>query len=87
MAQWVKNPVLSLQQLGSLLWCGFDHRPQNFHILQAWLKKKNPFSVILVGFQKGAKEDAYISSTDLPRNYLSFSLMRMKCKLHSVKLY
>ena len=24
MEQWVKDPALSLQQFGSLLWCGFD---------------------------------------------------------------
>ena len=23
-AQWVKDSALSLQRLGSLLWCGFD---------------------------------------------------------------
>ena len=33
MAQWVKDPVLSLQWLGSLLWCRFDPWPRNFHVL------------------------------------------------------
>ena len=28
----VKDPVLSLQRLGSLLWCGFDPWPWNFHM-------------------------------------------------------
>ena len=27
MAQWVKDPALSVQQLGSLLWLGFDPWP------------------------------------------------------------
>ena len=35
MAQWVKDLALSLQWLGSLLWCGFDP----WHMLQAWSKK------------------------------------------------
>jgi len=26
-AQWVKDPALSLQQLGSLPWCGFNPWP------------------------------------------------------------
>ena len=38
--QWLKDLVLSLQQLGSLLWCGFHLWPGNFHILQAQPKKK-----------------------------------------------
>lgn len=40
MAQRVKDPALSLQQLGSLLWCGFDPRPGNSHMLQAWPKER-----------------------------------------------
>ena len=42
-AQWVKDPVLSLQQLGSLLGCGFDPWPRNFHMLQTWPEKKCSF--------------------------------------------
>ena len=36
--QQVKDPVLSLQQLGSLLWHGFDLWPRNFHM--AWVCQK-----------------------------------------------
>ena len=32
MAQQVKEPVLSLQQLRSLLWHGFNPWPSNFHM-------------------------------------------------------
>ena len=32
LAQWVKDPMLSLQQLGSLLWHGFSLWPGNFHM-------------------------------------------------------
>ena len=41
-AQQVKDPVLSLQQLGlqSLLWCGLSPWPRNFHVLQVHPKKK-----------------------------------------------
>ena len=35
MAQWVKDPVLSLQQLGH----GFDPWPGNFHMPLVWPKK------------------------------------------------
>ena len=38
---WVKDPVLSLQQLGSLLWHRFNPWTRNFHMLWMWLKK-NP---------------------------------------------
>ena len=34
MAQQVKDPMLSLQPLRSLLYCGFDHWPRDFHMLQ-----------------------------------------------------
>ena len=30
MAQWVKDPVLSLQKFGLPLWLGFDFWPRNF---------------------------------------------------------
>ena len=40
MVQQVKDLVLSLQQLGLLLWRGFDPWPRNFHILQEGERKK-----------------------------------------------
>ena len=40
MAQQVKDPPLSLQQLGSLLWRMFDPWPRNFCVPWAWPKKK-----------------------------------------------
>ena len=40
MAQWVKDPVLSLRGLGSLSWVGFDRWPSNLHMPHAWPKKK-----------------------------------------------
>ena len=36
----VKDPVLSLWWLGSLLWCRFDPWPGNFHMPQKKKKKK-----------------------------------------------
>ena len=39
--QQVKDPVLSLQQLGSLLWHGFDLWPRNFHMAWVCQKKTN----------------------------------------------
>ena len=38
--QWVRDPVLSLQWLGSLLWHGLDPWPGNFCVLWARTKKK-----------------------------------------------
>ena len=40
LVQLVKNPSLSLQQLRSLLWRRFDPWSRNFHMPQAWEKKK-----------------------------------------------
>ena len=40
MVQLVKDLVLSLQWLGSLLCCGFDPWPVNFHNSWGWPKKK-----------------------------------------------
>ena len=36
-----KDLMLSLQWLGSLLWCRFNPWPKNFHMPQAWPKKKD----------------------------------------------
>ena len=38
MVQWVKDLALSLQWLGSLLWCRFDSWLGNFHVLWVWPK-------------------------------------------------
>ena len=47
MAQRVKDLALSLQQLGPLLWHGFDYWPGNFHTLQGRAKQKCSFMVAL----------------------------------------
>ena len=39
MAQWLRDPVLSLQWLRLLLWCRFDPWLQNVHMLQVWKNK------------------------------------------------
>ena len=39
-AQQVKVPVLSLQRLGSLLWCRFDPWPRNLYMLRVETKEK-----------------------------------------------
>ena len=39
-AQWAKDPALSLQQLGSLPWCRFNPWPRKFHMLQEQPKEK-----------------------------------------------
>ena len=41
MAQWVKNPVLPLWWLGSLLWCRFSLWPGNFHMPQVEPKRNS----------------------------------------------
>ena len=40
MARCIKNPGLSFSWLRLLLWCKFDPWPWNFHMLQAWPKRK-----------------------------------------------
>ena len=40
MAQWVKDLALSLQQLGPLLWHGFNPWLRNFYMPQVQQKKK-----------------------------------------------
>ena len=39
MAQWVKDPALSLQWLGLLLWHGFNPWPRKFHMPRVHKKK------------------------------------------------
>ena len=41
MAQWVKDPGLSLQQLRLLLWRSFDPWPRDFHMPQHGQKNKH----------------------------------------------
>ena len=40
MAQWIKDLVLSLQQLGLQLWCGFDPWPRNFQVGAVGMARK-----------------------------------------------
>ena len=40
MVQLVKDLMLSLKWFGSMLCCGFDPWPGNFHIPKEWGKKK-----------------------------------------------
>ena len=54
MAKWVKDLMLSLQQLGLLLWHGFDPWPVNFHMPQTWPGKRK---------EKKRKEKAKPSQT------------------------
>ena len=54
-AQWVKDPVLSLLWLGSLLWCRFDPWTRNFCILWAWPKKKKKKKRILLRVMGGGE--------------------------------
>lgn len=41
MGQRIQDPVLSLLWLQSLMWCGFDSWPGNFHMAWACPKNKN----------------------------------------------
>ena len=51
--QWVKDPVLSLQQLRSVLWRGFDPWPQNFSMTLEQPKKKKWSSVTEARLKNG----------------------------------
>ena len=69
MAQQVKDLVLSLQQLGLLLWRGFDPWPRNFHILQEGERKKKkkknvtlPLTSLGQLFQLPESQFAHLSS-------------------------
>ena len=65
-AQWVKDPVLSLQWLGLVPCHGFDPWPGDFHVPQVWPEKKKKkkkkktafrgFHSISVGICGGAKK-------------------------------
>ena len=52
MAQQVKDPAMSLQQLRLLLWFGFDPWPGNFHMpwVQPKTNKQKKWSLILLPF-------------------------------------
>ena len=41
MVQCVKDPALSLQQFGFLLWCRFYPWPENFHMWGMWQTETN----------------------------------------------
>ena len=61
MVQWVKDLVLSLWWLQSLLWHGFDPWPGNFHILRAWPKKSDiQFGKLRLRRQHGTEEAALV---------------------------
>ena len=51
MAQWAKDPALSLQRLGSLLRCRFSSWPGSFHLQQVQPKKRFNLFVIQKNLQ------------------------------------
>ena len=53
MAQQLKDLVLSLQHLGLLLWCRFNPWPRNFHMSQAWQKKKKEVKILQIRLKSG----------------------------------
>ena len=53
MAQWVNDPALSLQRLGSLLWHRFDPWPRNFHMPWAWPERKKKKGLYIEGSREG----------------------------------
>ena len=59
MVQWVKDPALSLQGLGSLLWCMFDPWPGKFHMPWEYKKKK----------KKEMKYEYSVFSSHTPKNH------------------
>ena len=61
MAQRVKDPMLSLQQLGSLVWHRFYPWPGNFH---KQIKMENPMEIAdpCLEFTKRAKLVSYSST-------------------------
>ena len=55
MVQHIKDPALSLQQLGLLLWLGYIPWPRNFHMQWAQPKKKKKLRYIPCFFRQYAK--------------------------------
>ena len=50
--QWMKDPVLSMLWLQSLLWRRFDPWPRNFHMMQVRPKKINMHTNIFLKREK-----------------------------------
>ena len=48
MVQWVKDPVLLLQQFGLLLWLEFDPWPGNFYMLGPSQKEERNNKTLLM---------------------------------------
>ena len=55
---WVKDPALSLQWLGSLLWRRFSPWPGNFHMPWAWPKKIYYYVFEIVGTKHRCRDRA-----------------------------
>ena len=55
----VKDLALSLQQLGSLLWHGFNPWLENFHMLWEWPKQTNNMKAVAHGGLKHTCEVMY----------------------------
>ena len=72
MVQQVKDLVLSPQQLGSLLWHGFDLWPRNFHM--PWVQQKKK--------KKKKRECDIESSTGRILGYCRLSYMHSHSKNH-----
>ena len=75
MVQQVKDLMLSLKQLGSLLWLRFDPWPENFHKFWHSQKKKTK--------TKKKKENILLKSSKEPeqKTYRSDSFIQFTCFL------
>ena len=62
MTQWVKDPALSLQQLGLLLWCRFDPWPGNLHMPQVWPPQKRVSIITLFTIRIGVEMSSHCGS-------------------------
>ena len=69
-APWVEDLVLSLLQLGSLVWFGFNPWPKNFYM--PWVWPKNNFLKVITKDVEGQHwEAAAVSSQEPPRQAAS----------------
>ena len=71
--QQVKDLALSLQHLGSLLWCGFDPWPRNFHMPRVQPKKKRRTEKKIKGFLIGGNKCLNFHSIMQPTKYTNIT--------------
>ena len=82
--QWVKDPALSLQWLGSLLWLGWDPQPRHFQVQPKTKHTKINRHLLLTVLESGKSKIKAPADVMSGESSLLFSVPHMRKEIQEV---